>query len=104
MSEAIESQENATPRDKTPQIDNLFINDLENKVNYKINKKTRESREYLKGLAESEAKKAVEFEKNAIKESKQSPFNKILGFVCLGIGAYCALRIYLNVKNAQKAI
>lgn len=106
MSEAIldNPAQNPASEPPRPSVDNDFISDLVNKATYKINKKTRESREYLKQIAENDAKKPVESVQNVSRETKTSGFKKILGVALLGIGIFCISKVIYNVKNAKKTL
>lgn len=107
MSEAIldNPAQNPAPEPPRPSVDNEFISDLVNKATYKINKKTRESREYLKQIAENDAKKSTEsVVQNVSYETKTNGFKKILGVAFLGIGIFCIGKVIYNVKNAKKTL
>lgn len=94
----IESEPQTAP--KVP-FDNDFIDDLANKVAYKIDKKTRESRIFLKAKELDSAKKSVENLENVSRETKQSPIKQIIGLGILIFVGFCGLKVWQNVKKSQ---
>ena len=82
-------------------MDRDFIADLQSAVTYKIDKKTRESREFLKALENESAQKSVENVKNVSYETKENPVKEIIGLGILIIVGFCGYRIYKNVKKSQ---
>ena len=82
-------------------MDRDFIADLQSAVTYKIDKKTRESREFLKALENESAQKSVENVKNVSHETKENPAKEIIGLGILIIVGFCGYRIYKNVKKSQ---
>ena len=86
--------------EKVP-FDNDFINDLTSAVAYKIDKKTRESRAFLKAKELDSAKKSVENLENVSYETKQSPIKQIVGLGILIFVGFCGYKVYKNVKKSQ---
>ena len=86
--------------EKVP-FDNDFINDLTSAVAYKIDKKTRESRAFLKAKELDSAKKSVENLENVSYETKQSPTKQIVGLGTLILIGFCGYKVYKNVKKSQ---
>lgn len=86
--------------EKVP-FDNDFINDLTSAVAYKIDKKTRESRAFLKAKELDSAKKSVENLENVSCETKQSPIKQIVGLGILIFIGFCGYKVYKNVKKSQ---
>ena len=82
-------------------MDRDFIADLQSAVTYKIDKKTRESREFLKALENESAQKSVENVKNVSCETKENPVKEIIGLGILILVGFCGYRIYKNVKKSQ---
>ena len=82
-------------------MDRDFIADLQSAVTYKIDKKTRESREFLKALENESAQKSVENVKNVSYETKENPVKEIIGLGILILVGFCGYRIYKNVKKSQ---
>ena len=82
-------------------MDRDFIADLQSAVTYKIDKKTRESREFLKALENESAQKSVENVKNVSYETQENPVKEIIGLGILIIVGFCGYRIYKNVKKSQ---
>ena len=82
-------------------MDRDFIADLQSAVTYKIDKKTRESREFLKALENESAQKSVENVKNVSHETHENPVKEIIGLGILILVGFCGYRIYKNVKKSQ---
>lgn len=86
-------------------MDRDFIADLQSAVTYKIDKKTRESREFLKALENESAQKVVENVnenvKNVSHETHENPVKEIIGLGILILVGFCGYRIYKNVKKSQ---
>lgn len=82
-------------------MDRDFIADLQSAVTYKIDKKTRESREFLKALENESAQKSVENVKNVSYKTKENPVKEIIGLGILILVGFCGYRIYKNVKKSQ---
>ena len=82
-------------------FDNDFINELTNAVAYKIDKKTRESRAFLKAKELDSAKKSVENLENVSRETKQSPIKQIIGLGILIFVGFCGFKVWQNVKKSQ---
>ena len=81
--------------------DNDFIADLKSAVTYKFDKKTRESREFLKAQESESSQKATQNLENVSYETKNNPIKQILGLGILIIVGFCGYRIYKNVKKSQ---
>lgn len=86
--------------EKVP-FDNDFISDLTSTVAYKIDKKTRESRAFLKAKELDSAKKSVENLENVSRGTNQSPIKQIIGFGILIFVGFCGYKVYKNVKKSQ---
>lgn len=106
MSEILRDEQGqaTTPEPQTaPKVpfDSDFINNLASKVAYKIDKKTRESRAFLKAKELDSAKKSVEILENVSCETKQSPIKQIIGLGILIFIGFCGYKVYKNVKKSQ---
>lgn len=81
--------------------DTAFIADLQSAVSYKLDKKTRESREFIKAQEQKNAENPVQNIENVSYETNQSPIKTIIGVGILIFVGLCGFKVWQNVKKSQ---
>lgn len=82
-------------------FDSDFVDNLSSAVTYKLDKKTRESRAFLKAQEFESAQKSVQNLENVSRETNESPIKQIIGVGILIIVGFCGFKVWQNVKKSQ---